>query len=129
MESLTKEYTDKYPEIIIDKNTGIFEIKGISMPEDGKEFYQNVLDILDDYAKLPHHTTHFIFNMRYFNISSSKMFLFMLYKLLEIQQNGYSVNVTWCFEDDDILEAGHDYAHMIEVPFQFKCVEEECLVF
>ena len=49
MEGLIKEYTDKYPEIIIDRNTGIFEIKGISMPEDGKEFYQNVLDVLDDY--------------------------------------------------------------------------------
>ena len=57
------------------------------------------------------------------------MFLFMLYKLLEIQQMGYSVKVTWCFEDDDILEAGHDYAHMIDVPFHFEYVEEECLAF
>ncbi|OFY83150.1 MAG: hypothetical protein A3F72_09090 [Bacteroidetes bacterium RIFCSPLOWO2_12_FULL_35_15] len=129
MKGLIKDYTDKYPEIIIDKSTGIFEIKGVSLPEDGKEFYQNVLDLLDDYVRAPHHTTHFTFNMRYFNISSSKMFLFMFYKLLEIPKTGNSVTVTWYYEDDDILEAGHDYAHMIDLPFQFKCVEEECLVF
>lgn len=128
MKGLIKDYTDKYPEIIIDKNSGLFEIKGVSLPEDGKEFYQNVLDLLDDYVRAPHHTTHFIFNMRYFNISSSKMFLFMFYKLLEIPKTGNSVIVTWYYEDDDILEAGHDYAHMIDLPFQFKCVDEECLV-
>jgi hypothetical protein len=112
--------SDVYPDIILDKENGIFEIKGISLPENGKEFYQPVVDFFEEYAEKPNTITHFVFNLRYFNISSSKMFLFILYKLKEISEAGNDVLVTWCYDDDDIHEAGKDFEHMVSVPFQFK---------
>jgi hypothetical protein len=111
---------DSYPEITLDKANGIFEIKGVSLPENGKEFYQPVLDFLSDYSEQPNEVTHFVFNLRYFNISSSKMILYILYKLKELSDAGKTVLVTWCYDDDDILEAGKDFEHMVAVPFQFK---------
>jgi hypothetical protein len=113
-------HSERYPDITLDKENGIFEIKGVSLPENGKEFYQPVLDFLDEYARQSNQVTHFVFNLRFFNISSSKMFLYMLYKLKELQLSGKSVLITWCYDDDDILEAGKDFAHMVSVPFQFK---------
>jgi hypothetical protein len=112
--------SDVYPDIILDKENGVFEIKGISLPENGKEFYQPVIDFLDEYAQEADKVTHFVFNLQYFNISTSKMFLFILYKLKEINDAGNTVLVTWCYDDEDIHEAGKDFEHMVSVPFQFK---------
>lgn len=120
--------TDIYPTIIMDKENGVFEIKGVSLPLDGKDLYQPVLDFLDEYAKNPNKITLFVFNLKYFNISSSKMFLFMLYKLKELFDSGKAVVVIWSFDDEDIREAGEDFQHMVDVPFQFKEVFEGRLV-
>jgi hypothetical protein len=117
---ITINRSDIYPDITLDRSTGIFEIKGISLPENGKEFYQPVLDFLAEYALEPNAMTHFVFNLRFFNISSSKMFLFILYKLKELNDNGHTVLITWCYDDDDIQEAGRDFEHMVALPFQFK---------
>ena len=115
---------DSYPDITMDKENGIFEVQGISMPENGKDFYQPVLEFLDEYLREPNEVTHFVFNLKYFNISSSKMFLFILYRLQELQQLEKSVLVTWCYDDDDILEAGRDFEQMTKLPFQFREVFE-----
>lgn len=120
--------TEIYPTIIMDKENGVFEIKGVSLPLDGKDLYQPVLDFLDEYSKNPNKITLFVFNLKYFNISSSKMFLFMLYKLKELYDSGKAVVVVWSYDDEDIREAGDDLQHMVDVPFQFKEVFEGRLV-
>ena len=120
--------TEIYPTIVMDKENGVFEIKGVSLPIDGKDLYQPVLDFLDEYAKNPNKITLFVFNLKYFNISSSKMFLFMLYKLKELYDSGNAVVVVWSYDDEDIREAGDDFQHMVDVPFQFKEVFEGRLV-
>jgi hypothetical protein len=120
--------SDIYPTIIMDKENGVFEIKGVSLPLNGKDLYQPVLDFLDEYVKDPNKITLFVFNLKYFNISSSKMFLFMLYKLKELFDSGKAVVVIWSYDDEDIREAGEDFQHMVDVPFQFKEVFENTLV-
>jgi len=129
MKKLVKiNQTDIYPTIIMDKENGVFEIKGVSLPLDGKDLYQPVLDFLDEYVKSPNKITLFVFNLKYFNISSSKMYLFMLYKLKELYDSGKSVVVIWSFDDEDIREAGEDFEQMVDIPFQFKEVFEGRLV-
>ena len=120
--------TEIYPTIIMDKENGVFEIKGVSLPIDGKDLYQPVLDFLDEYAKNPNKITLFVFNLKYFNISSSKMYLFMLYKLKELYDSGKAVVVIWSYDDEYIREAGDDFQQMVDVPFQFKEVFEGRLV-
>ena len=120
--------TEIYPTIIMDKENGVFEIKGVSLPLDGKDLYQPVLDFLDEYSKAPNKITLFVFNLKYFNISSSKMYLFMLYKLKELYDSGKAVVVIWSYDDEYIREAGDDFQQMVDVPFQFKEVFEGRLV-
>jgi|APLak6261662433_1056034.scaffolds.fasta_scaffold00045_9 hypothetical protein len=116
--------SDVYPDIILDKENGVFEIRGISLPQDARDFYQPVLAFLDEYATNPNKVTIFVFNLKYFNVSSAKMLLFVFYRLKEIYDKGNTVLVTWCFDDDDIKEAGQDFEHMIKIPFQYKEVFE-----
>lgn len=125
MKLIKINHSDIYPTIIMDKENGIFEIKGVSLPENGKEFYQPVLDFLDEYSHDANKITLFVFNLKFFNISSSKMFLYMLYKLKELSDSGKAVVVIWSFDHDDIREAGEDFQHMVDVPFQFKEVFQE----
>jgi hypothetical protein len=121
MNSLIINETDIAPEVILDPQRSIFKIKGKSIPADGKEFFEPVLKWLDEYAKNPDPVTTFEFNLDFFNISSSKMLLFVLYKLNEIYSAGNEVNVLWYYkdEDDDMFEVGEDYAFMVDVPFTF----------
>lgn len=86
--------SEVYPDIILDRENGVFEIRGISIPKNGKDFYQPVLDFLEEYGQHPNAITHFVFNLKFFNITSSKMILYMLYKLKEIADSGKVVLVT-----------------------------------
>lgn len=113
--------SNTYPEVLLDPESGIFTIEGKSVPEDGKTFYAPVLKWLDDYFNQPAAETHFIFKLDYFNISTSKMILFILYKLNELKGKGHSVKITWYYkdEDDEMLEVGEDYEFMIDIPFEY----------
>lgn len=120
---------EQLPTILFDINTGVFSIKGKSVPEDGKAFYEPVLQWLELYSRQPLPETHIIFDLEYFNISSSKMLLYILYKLNELQTAGNKVKVTWCYadEDDEMLEVGEDYAFMVDIPFEFKVVKRNAV--
>lgn len=120
---------EQLPTILLDREAQIFSIKGKSVPEDGKVFYEPVLNWLEQYAQQPLPETHLILDLEYFNISSSKMLLYVLYKLNEIQMEGYKVKVTWCYadEEDEMYEVGEDYAFMVDIPFEFKVVKRNVI--
>ena len=53
METLRIEQTDDSPLVILDQENNQFEISGKSLPEDVVDFYQPVLDWLNDYRAEP----------------------------------------------------------------------------
>lgn len=121
---------EQLPTILFDIEAGIFSIKGKSVPEDGKVFYEPILNWLENYAQQPLPETHLMFDLEYFNISSSKMLLYVLYILKKIESKGSKVKVTWCYADkeDEMYEVGEDYAFMVDIPFEFKVVKRNAVV-
>lgn len=121
MKSLYIESTAKTPGIIFDPERNIFDIKGKSIPDDAELFYHEVLAWFDDYLVQPNNETVVTIDLEYFNISSSKRLLFVLYKLNELVEAKKIVRVRWCYneEDEDMFEVGQDYAFMVNVPFDF----------
>jgi len=118
MKRLSIEGTDDTPKILLDKAAGVFEISGRSLPEDTVDFYDPVMRWLREYAKAPNPTTEFSFKLDYFNTSSSKMILDILKLLNDIK----GATITWySFEDDEeVAEAGEEFAEQVELPFVFK---------
>lgn len=118
--------TNETPYVRLNKQSGIMEISGRSVPQETEEFWSPVLRWFENYAKQPNATTVVKMNLEYFNISSSKRILFLLYKLKEIQERGNNVLVEWNYgeHDRDMLEVGQDYAYMANVPFEFKTYKE-----
>ena len=118
MEILNLEGTEDTPKIILDKGNGIFEISGRSLPEDSAEFYQPVLDWIDEYASDPNGTSEFVFKLEYFNTASSKLILDVLSALEDID----GMKIVWYFheDDEDMEEAGEEFSELVEIPFEFK---------
>jgi hypothetical protein len=126
MEALIIEKTKTTPKVVMDKNTGVFEISGRSLPEDAVGFYQPVVGWLEDYFKDPNPSSTFVFSFDYFNTASSKI-IFEIIKSLNVPKSkGVDVNVCWRYleEDVDTLEAGKDYASLVNVPFSFVAYME-----
>jgi len=120
MQAIKIKGSDDTPNVILDKDNGIFEISGRSLPEDVAAFYEPILEWLEAYAEDPLEKTVFNFKLEYFNTASSKLLLDVLLKLEDMFDDGKDVLVRWHFPDDDedMEEAGEEYADIVEVPFE-----------
>jgi hypothetical protein len=118
MQILNIQETDDSPKIVLDKQNGIFEISGRSLPEDSAEFYAPVLKWVRDYAKVPNATTDFIFKLEYSNTASSKF----IHEILIALQVVKGAKVTWWTQEDDedMKEEGVEFSEQVDVPFEFK---------
>ncbi len=116
--------TEKTPQVVF-KSTGELELSGKSIPEDAETFFDPILKWLESYISQPCPLTTLSINLEYFNISSSKRILFILYKLNELVGQNKSVRVRWVYDDndEDMYEVGQDYAFMVKIPFEFVEVD------
>jgi hypothetical protein len=126
MAPLQLEGTGKTPHVDFDPVTGGLELKGRSIPENSIDFYKPLIDWLDKYGRAPQPRTVLNVQLEYFNTSSSKCILDLFKKLEVIRAGGSEVSVLWHYEqdDEDMLEAGEDYAGIINVPFRMIQIEE-----
>ena len=112
--------TDDTPSVTLDAQNELFEISGRSLPEDVASFYEPILDWLDRYAEEANEKTVFNFKLVYFNTASSKLILDILLKLEEMHEDDKDVLIRWHYpeDDEDMEEAGEEYADIVEVPFE-----------
>ena len=100
------------PSVVLDKEMGIFEISGISLPENACEFYNQVISWLIDYSENSNAETKVIFKLQYFNTSSSKQLIKILTILTELQESGRSrVKMIWYYhkDDEDMFDFGENF--------------------
>jgi hypothetical protein len=123
---LQLEGSGKTPHVLFDPATGNLELKGRSIPENSIDFYKPLIDWVDRYGRAPQAKTTLHVQLEYFNTSSSKCILDLFKKLETIRAAGNEVVVLWHYEEDDedMLEAGEDYAGIINVPFKMIQIEE-----
>lgn len=111
------EGTEDTPMVALDKNAGVFELSGRSLPEDAAGFYGPVIEWLEEYGKSPNPKTEFMVKLEYFNTASSKLLLDVLTCLESIP----GANVLWYYfeDDEDMKEAGEEFSELVEAPFEF----------
>ena len=89
---------------------------GRCIPEDAESFFRPILNWLEDFcAEQQPRRISLFFQFDFFNIASSKRILFMLYKMVKMQEAGFRISVNWGYDENDVdmLEIGRDYASMI----------------
>jgi hypothetical protein len=122
MENLTISKNTDSPAFEFNANTGKFFVIGKSFPEDTIHVYMPVLEWLDSYSIHPVPKTIITFTLDYFNSSSYKAILNILFKLEIIKASGFEVEVIWQYHEKDIdmKEAGEEFSELADIPFKFE---------
>ena len=127
MDPLIIGATNESPGINFDKDLGKFLIFGKSFPEEARKFFDPAFLWLEDYINDPNEETNIEFRLEYYNSATATMLLEMLYMFEKlITERGKKVSVTWNYLeiDDDMLEAGKEYAEIINIPFKYKIISD-----
>jgi len=118
MQTLEIKGTAETPDIMLNGQSGSFEISGRALTDDAGKFFKPVLQWINEYTSAPQSSTHLTVKLEYLNNSSSKAILDILTAMERLQ----GVKVLWYFreDDEDMEEAGEELAELVKVPFEFK---------
>jgi hypothetical protein len=128
MKPLTIEAAIDTPEIIFDPATNIFSMSGISHPENAKEFYEEILDWLDEfYQEIGEKKGQKIIvdlNFKYINSSSYKYLREIMKKVANIKRNGVNIEVIWNYQEDDedLLNEGMVLFELPDISLDYRCI-------
>ncbi|HIB20431.1 MAG TPA: DUF1987 domain-containing protein [Rhodospirillales bacterium] len=117
MDNLEIEGTFKNPSVSFDAHAGLLELEGKSIPERTGEFYEPLLDWIEEYLAENHEMTNVDLNLEYCNSSSTRYVLDILQKFEAFAQKGNSVKVIWKYEEDDedMHNLGQSYQEALEL--------------
>jgi hypothetical protein len=126
MQPFTREPKATTPYIHINYETGHFEMRGVSHPENVFTFYNPVYEGIRELAKAPVREVVIDFAMEYFNTSSARCIFMMLKEIKNVGRSGKYLKINWIYEEDDedMLETGEDFQELIELEFNFVAVED-----
>jgi hypothetical protein len=111
---------DKTPTVDF-KVTGDLLLEGRSVSENPVEFFEPVIQWINNFKKTHPKNITLSFKLEYFNTSTSKIILHIFRSLESFMNNGTDVKIKWYYDtiDEDIREAGKDYQSILKVPFEF----------
>lgn len=120
MERLLTEATRNTPYLFFDPSVAILELRGRSSPDNSVNFYASLVNALEVYCEQGDRKVVVNIAFEYFNSSTSKIVFDLFKKLSNIDKKGNKVTINWYFEEDDedMMEAGEDYADLVKVEFQ-----------
>ena len=121
MEPLVIEGTKSTPNVILDKEKGIFQFIGNSLPENAMGFYHPIINWVTEYLTNPNPSTELTFKLAYFNTASSKIIYELIKQHVSLKNSPNAIKVNWYYseEDEDMLEAGKDYQDLTKLHFEF----------
>lgn len=125
MKNISIKGTLQLPEVNFNKDEGLIEISGRSIPEDATAFYEPLCDWLDEYVQNPQLHTTINFKMNYFNTSTSKWFLAIFKKFEILKEDDYLFDINWYYSDDDLYEYGDEIADVMDLPVNMISMEHE----
>ena len=118
--------TKRTPEITLDEVTNTMVFKGRSLPENTKQFYEQVKAKLNAYK--PSEGTEISIDVAFTYVSSASLIaLLSIFKQLKLHsERGCTLKINWFYEkyDDDLLSIGQDMQHLSGVEFKFIEVPE-----
>jgi hypothetical protein len=128
--------TEKTPEVILDDELSLFQVKGLCLPENVRDFSQTVTEKLEYYLQVLDRTQdndqkkkpfRVNFKLGYFNTAAAKFIADVLMHVKIHMQTGSHIKVFWHYSEDDydMLEAGEDIAKMVDVPVTYVMVVNE----
>jgi hypothetical protein len=130
MDSLIIAPTEDSPEVKFTTTSNRFVISGESRPENASKFYTPVIEWIKKFEDVLYWRKNergdkseivFEFKLDYFNSTSAKYILDIIFSVKKLVGQGYNVKIEWHYDkrDDDMLDAGTEFSEMVELPFEF----------
>jgi hypothetical protein len=122
MTTLEIEAGKSSPSVRFDPEGGILQIGGESYPENSKEFYEPLIEWIDEFLENSDAAVVFRVTLTYMNTSSTKYMMDILDRLEAAYENGHSVSVEWYCdkENDRSLDTVEELQEDFEMPFEVK---------
>ncbi len=119
MEELLIEKTGNTPKVHFNHDAGKLVIEGRSIPENPGDFFEKLIDWLENYYQNPKETTQMFLNLEYVNSGSSKYLLGIFRMIKKRFDEGNNCIINWYYEEDDeaILSLGEHFKTTIKIPF------------
>jgi hypothetical protein len=119
MKELMISRSTNTPGITFSPDSGIMKIEGRSIPENPGDFFDPLIEWLDDYFANPAELTRFDMNLEYVNSGSSKYLLGIFRLLKKKHDEGKVCSINWYYEEDDeaIYGLGEHYKNTVKIPF------------
>ena len=119
MEELLIEKTGNTPKVHFNHDAGKLVIEGRSIPENPGDFFEKLIDWLENYYQNPKETTQMFLNLEYVNSGSSKYLLGIFRMIKKRFDEGNNCIISWYYEEDDeaILSLGEHFKTTIKIPF------------
>lgn len=118
MNDLDIKRTKKTPAMTFDAQKGEFALKGISLPENAKEFFAPLVSAVEEYMNEPQKDTVLNIELDYYNTASSKVLINLLHQFEVLnQKNGHEVTINWLYDgdDEDMLEEIQNFEEMLSI--------------
>ena len=111
----------KTPAIKGDSIEGTLSIKGKSLPEDARVFYEPLMIWFNEFTKSHPNEINVDLDIEYYNTSSSSI-LFKILDSLKKLSSESKMTINWHFEEDDIEmeEIGVDFQNILGDVFILK---------
>ena len=132
MKSLILESTEFTPEVHFNADNHIFDMKGISMPENASGFYLQIIEWLDKYEEnivnkftgTDEILIKLNFKLTYCNSASAKYLLNIMEKLKTFKDSGLNIEINWYYDagDELMLDDGKDLSDSINIPFKYHAI-------
>jgi len=119
MKELIISRSTNTPGISFNPVTGVMKIDGRSIPENPGDFYDPIIEWLEEYFNNPIEVTRFDLNLEYVNSGSSKYLLGIFRILKKKHDEGKNCAINWYYEEDDeaIYSLGEHYKNTVKIPF------------
>lgn len=110
MENLKIAKTKYTMEIDFDRDSGILKMAGSSYPENAPDFFNPIIDWINEYITRIKKPIVMIIKLNYLNTSSTKCILDTFEILEKYHKSGGDVKMAWHYEkdDEDIKETGEE---------------------
>lgn len=126
MDNLIIEQTYSTPHIILDASSNVLYFGGESFPENAAKFYAPVLGWISEYLTNSDRVKVTVnFEIKYFNSSTSKIFMTLLDMFDQRVEKGADITVNWrCDKEDETsIECGEEFKEDISLlPFNIVLV-------
>lgn len=123
MNDLYINKSNKTPEVNF-KYTGLIELRGNSFLENTREFYEPLIEWLQNYVINPSDKTIVNFDFEYYNTSSQLWIFRVVEVLLDLVKVGKNIIFNWYFTEEEVEEAGMDLASLLAIDMNFIKKEE-----